>query len=162
MWCFISVFLWAFLGLYPAAAAEPAPTSPLSIQSKTMTIKNSENLVVFEGNVVMKRSDWTLTADRVLVFFVKSLESLAPSEGGDPAMNSGNVDTIDATGNVVIEQGERKAKSQRAIYHQKEEKIVLTGEPEAWEKDYVVKGSQMTIFLKENRSVVDKGHVVLP
>jgi lipopolysaccharide export system protein LptA len=43
------------------------------------------------------------------------------------------------------------------VYYQSEEKIVLTGNPVAWDKGTRVSGKQITMFLAEDRSVVEGG-----
>jgi hypothetical protein len=37
----------------------------------------------------------------------------------------------------------------------------LTGDPEVWESGYRVTGTKMTMFLKEDRSVVEGSRVVI-
>jgi hypothetical protein len=37
----------------------------------------------------------------------------------------------------------------------------LTGDPEAWEEGYPVTGVKMTMFLKEDRSIVESSRVVI-
>jgi lipopolysaccharide export system protein LptA len=43
------------------------------------------------------------------------------------------------------------------VYFVDGEKVVLTGEPVAWERGTRVSGKQITIFLAEERSVVEGG-----
>ena len=59
-----------------------------------------------------------------------------------------DISTITATGNVKVVRGKRPSLPNEAVYYKEEDKIVLTGEPKAWEKDDVVTGTRMTIFLK--------------
>ena len=78
-----------------------------------------------------------------------------------PTFGNRAVSLIDAIGNVVMQQGDKKAKSRKAVYHQRDEVLVLTGDPEAWEEGYRVTGTKMTMFLKEDRSVVEGSRVVI-
>jgi lipopolysaccharide export system protein LptA len=64
---------------------------------------------------------------------------------------------IEATGRVMIEKDEGRATSQKAVYFADEEKIVLTGEPVAWQKGTRVTGQKITMYLAEDRSVVEGG-----
>jgi len=68
---------------------------------------------------------------------------------------SGQVDNSEASGKVVIEKSDGKATCGRALYYKDEEKLVLTESPVAWQGDKKIEGSQMSIFLKEDRSVVE-------
>jgi lipopolysaccharide export system protein LptA len=61
----------------------------------------------------------------------------------------------------MMQRGDKKAKSRKAVYHQREEMLVLTGDPEVWEESYRVTGTKMTMFLKEDRSIVESSRVVI-
>ncbi len=60
-------------------------------------------------------------------------------------------------GHVKIEKDNGKATCQKAVYFSEGEKIVLTGDPVAWEKGTRVSGKQITMYLTEDRSVVEGG-----
>jgi len=55
----------------------------------------------------------------------------------------------------VLERPDGKATSGRAVYYKDEDKIVLTESPVAWNSGTKVTGSRMTIFLREERSIVE-------
>jgi lipopolysaccharide export system protein LptA len=72
------------------------------------------------------------------------------------------ISRIEATGRVKIEKQDGRATCQRAVYYEDEKKIVLTGEPVAWQKGTRVTGRQITMFLDEDRSLVEGGsHVTI-
>ena len=157
-----------FLNGSPLFAAEAATHSQtLSISSKSMTVKNMEHLAIFEGDVVMVKEDMTITARHAEVTFASKdasgESSKAPSGLLAPQSKFENneITLIHATGDVVLQQGEKRAKSNEAYYYQKEDKVVLLGEPVAWEKDYKVTGTKMTIYLQEDRSVVEGSKVLI-
>ena len=64
---------------------------------------------------------------------------------------------------MKIEKEGGRATCRRAVYFEEERKIVLTGEPIAWQKRGLrVTGKQITMFLDEDRSVVEGGsHVTI-
>lgn len=156
--------LWIFYGL----AQQPA-TSPISITAERMTVRNLERRVVFEGNVHVQKDDFQMEADQMIVIFAPDDQGGtlpgSPSTDASQAKRSApegrSVSTIDASGHVKIIKGERHATSGTAIYDRAEEKVILTGNPESWEKDYKVSGTKMTIFLKENRSLVEGSSVLI-
>lgn len=176
-WRFISA-LAILLGAGLDAAAEPpdrplaAPTQIL-INSQSLVYRNKENTAVFEGKVVMTKGVFVMHADQMIVYFDGAAASPPPTSDSKaaapaatataelPTFGNRSVSVIDATGNVVMQQGAKKAKSRQAVYHQRDEKLVLTGDPEAWEAGYRVTGSKMTMFLKEDRSVVENSRVVI-
>lgn len=150
--------LWIFQGL-----AQGPATSPISITSERMTVRNLEHHVVFEGNVHMQKDAFQMEADRMIVTFlpVRQGVALPGSLSADTSQAKGSppedlsVSTIDASGHVKFIEGDRRATSEHAIYDRAEEKLVLTGNPESWEKGYKVSGTKITIFPKENRSLVE-------
>ena len=168
-WGFTSAFL--LVGSALALAAPPPEQSPappeIIITSQSLVFKNQENRALFEGKVVLTKGDFIMWADQMIVHFSgeppssppkKDGKAGAPSPAASPELSTfGNraVSLIDATGNVLLQQGNKKAKARKAVYHQRGEMLVLTGDPEAWEEGYRVTGTKMTMFLKEDRSVVE-------
>ncbi|MBI3610655.1 MAG: hypothetical protein HY204_08150 [Nitrospirae bacterium] len=132
-----------------------------------MTVKNLEHQAIFEGDVVMTKENMTITADHAEVTFT-STPSPGETTKSDPGLLSAEsqfsqneISLIHAEGNVVLRQADKRAQSKEAFYYQKEERVVLTGEPTVWEKDYQVTGTQITIFLRENRSLIEGSKVVI-
>jgi len=177
------MFVWGFtsalfiIGSMLASAALPSEQAPappeIIITSNSLVFKNIENTAIFTGKVVMTKADFTMYANQMIVYFAGEVQPAIPKKEGEgvrppeapqadlPTFGNRSVSLIDATGNVVMQKGEKKAKSRKAVYHQRDEVLVLTGDPEAWEKGYRVTGTKMTMFLKEDRSVVEGSRVVI-
>jgi len=151
-----------------------APGVPTTITSTKMTVRNQDSQAVFEGGVVLTRGPLVVHSDLMIVqFHSQSRHSTLPAAGGDPStqamappkpnagmssMSNRSVSRVEATGSlnhVKIEYENGNATCQKAIYFSDEEKIVLTGDPVAWEKGTRVSGKRITIFLAEERSVVE-------
>jgi len=142
-----------------------------TITAKKMTVKNQDSQAVFEGAVVLTRGSLVVYSDRMVVMFraqdtptsdsQKGHEAKSPasSKGPDavPAVSNRSVNQIEATGRVKIEKDTGSATCEKAIYYQDGDKIVLTGNPVAWDKGTRVSGKQITMFLAEDRSVVEGG-----
>jgi lipopolysaccharide export system protein LptA len=143
-----------------------------TITAKKMTVKNQDSQAVFEGAVMLTRGSLIVYSDRMVVLF-KPQESAggedrhsrdatkgaATSKGSDvmPTVSNRALNRIEATGRVKIEKESGTATCEKAVYYQSEEKIVLTGNPVAWDKGTRVSGKQITMFLAEDRSVVEGG-----
>ena len=179
--------LIALTATQAAAQAAPAKTGtdenpPTRITSKTMTVKNQEGKAIFQGEVVMIRGGLTVHSDEMVVYFRQAApggQTEPPAEhasgkGTDPAaaekakrsgdlptMSNRSVSMIEAIGNVVIEKDEGRATCRKAIYYESEGKIVLTGNPIAWQKGTRVSGEKMTMYLADDRSVVEGGTQVV-
>ncbi len=146
------------------------------ITSKTMTVNNHENKAVFEGSVVLTRGPLIVHSDHMVIHFHPSGDpgdgkSLAATEkvksglqqakreptGKDamPAVSGRTIRMIEATGHVQIEKDEGRANCQKAVYYDTEKKLVCTGDPVAWQKGTRVSGKRITMFLDEDRSLVE-------
>ena len=143
-----------------------------TITAKKMTVKNQDSQAVFEGAVVLTRGSLVVYSDRMVVMFraqdppasdnqkgPEAVKGAAPSKGPDavPAVSNRSVNRIEATGRVKIEKDSGSATCEKAIYYHDGDKIVLTGDPVAWDKGTRVSGKQITMFLAEDRSVVEGG-----
>jgi lipopolysaccharide export system protein LptA len=155
--CFFRIILGAilFAALLPVSAqCEPASElikGPIVITSSTLSADSGANKAVFEGSVVAKTDEMTLYSDRMTVFY---------SEEGD-------IEKIDARGNIKLLKGQRVLTSKRALYLAQEGKITFTGEPMAVEGNNIITGSEIVYLIDEDRSLVrnskvyiqqDKGH----
>ena len=68
---------------------------------------------------------------------------------------NGDLDRIEAKGNVRITQGERIVTGNEAIYLQDAQQIIIKGNAVLSEGKNVIKGKQVVVFLNENRGVVE-------
>lgn len=143
-----------------------------TITAKKMTVKNQDSQAVFEGAVVLTRGSLIVYSDRMVVIFreqdpassenqkgSQSVKGSVNGKGPDavPAVSNRSVNRIEATGRVKIEKDSGSATCEKAVYYHEGDKIVLTGDPVAWEKGTRVSGKQITMFLAEDRSVVEGG-----
>jgi len=175
-WGFTSALLLVGSTIVSAAPPpEPSPTQPaeIVITAESLVFRDHDNTALFTGKVVMTKGDFVMRADQMVVYFdgtpstpsaQKSGKTGGPSSPAAadlPTFGNRAVNLIDATGNVTMQRGEKRAKSKKAVYHQRDETLVLTGDPEAWEAGYRVTGTKMTMFLKEDRSIVEGSRVVI-
>ncbi len=115
---------------------------PIDVSADRLSADSARNTVTFEGNVVAKQADVTLYADRIQA---------------DYSREAGAIDRIEAVGNVRFVQEGREARSPRAVFHNLEQRIVLSGGATLRQGQNTVQGETLTIFLRENRSVVTGG-----
>jgi len=140
-----------------------------TVTSQRMTFKNLESQAIFDGAVVLRRGTLVVYSDHMVVSFrgqepggsdprstANEEKALSSVKGPDTVSNRA-VSQIEATGRVKIERDAGNATCQKAVYFRDEDKIVLTGDPVAWEKGTRVSGNRITMFLAEDRTVVDGG-----
>lgn len=133
----------------PPSKGVSKSSGPIHIKSDLMEANDQAGVVVFTGSVVATQDDLTINSDKMEVFYSKQ-SSKAPSD--DNAKRS--IDRIVASGHVHILKGTRTATAEKAIYEKPAEKIILTGSAQVIEGQNRVKGDTITMFVNENRSVV--------
>lgn len=132
------------------AKTRPSGTEPIVIKSKTLEVDNKLKVVTFTGEVNAKKDDFVLECEKMLVYY----ESL-PNQGGRGETET-KINKIVATGQVRINRVQGGvATADKAVYYQREEKMVLTGKPVVREGKDFVEGDRITMFLKESRSLVE-------
>jgi len=147
------------------AVASEQPPKPMSITSRTMTVKNLEQRVVFDQDVTVTSGDMDLSADRVEVILVRPADSdgATPFSGGagPNLLAEDNIDRIVADGHVKVVQGDKGATAHHAVYQRADQTVVLTGNPETSEEGVRIQGSKITILLDQQRSIVEESRVVI-
>ncbi len=127
---------------------KPAPKGrePVVITSKRMKADKLGDKVMFFEDVTLKKEDITLYSDQLIVFYDVSTKG---------------VKEIEALGNVVVRRVGRVALANRALYSSREEKIVLTGDARIIENENQIGGDRITLYIRNDRSVVEGGRVLL-
>jgi len=113
---------------------------PIEINSDHLEGDNKNNVVKFTGNVVAKRGGLTIRSKSISVIYDKTNKKVME---------------VVAEGDVRINQGNKKARGEKAVFMNSQDKIILTGNPRVWEGDNIIKGEKITLFLAEDRGVVE-------
>jgi len=135
-----------------AHAVHAAPESrrdtsnlPITIKSNDLAADNKGKTAVFTGKVVAKQGDVTIFCDRMTVYYGNT---------------QGDVDKIEADGNVRIVQENRTGAAAHAVYESKLGRITLTGgSPKVMQGADTVSGETITYFIDDERSSVTGGRV---
>jgi lipopolysaccharide export system protein LptA len=132
-----------------AQAASPATAPgrdrsglPITIKSNELTADNKGKTAVFFGKVVAKQGDITIFADKITVNYGEK---------------KGDVEKIEATGNVRIVQQKRTGFAAQAIYDSRNGLIVLTGAPHVTQGNDSISGKIITYYVDRDVSVVSGG-----
>jgi lipopolysaccharide export system protein LptA len=115
---------------------------PIEITADRLSADSVKNSVTFEGNVVAKQGDVTLSAEHLFAEY---------------ARGTGIIEKIIAKGNVRVNQEDKEARAARAVFYNLEQRVVLSGGADLTQEGNTVKGEAVTIYLRENRSVVTGG-----
>lgn len=115
---------------------------PIDITSDRVEGYLKENLIVFKGNVIARQKE--------IVLYCDALEAILGEDGK-------GIERVIASGNVKIQQGARVASSEKAIFYNREQKIILTGNPKISEDENLVSGEEILVDLEKNRVEVKGG-----
>ena len=149
-----SIYFLALLGLMYSVIAfsqtvkedvedAKATQTPIVIKSNTMVVNNTLKLVTFTGDVKAEKDDFVIDCDKMTAYYESMSDQSVKQE------ETTKINKIVASGNVIINRAEGGvATAEKATYHQKDERMVLTGNPTVKRGSDVVKGEQITIFLK--------------
>ncbi len=151
-----SLFCAGLIAHPPGVAQEKAPGVALQvpkddtivITSQTLQIDDTKKTIRFLGDVNAATEDFRLECENMTILY---------SESPDAAdISTAEVRKITATGRVKITREDgATATADEAEYFQAEEKVVLTGNPQLKQGPDLVEGNKVTLFLKENRSIVE-------
>jgi len=115
---------------------------PIQIKSDALTADSGKKTATFSGNVVARRGELAIYADRLVVYY---------GEKGD------KVDRAEVFGNVRIVHGVRRGQAAHGVYDTSTGTIVLDGNPKLFQDDDVLTGAVITYFVNEQRSTVTGG-----
>jgi lipopolysaccharide export system protein LptA len=135
---------------------------PVEVLADHLHYDDGQRSAVFEGSLVVRSSDSTLRGDKATVILRPESErsqSQKPTSSGAPS----EVQSIEATGNIQIQQMSRRAVGARLLYTADEQKFVLTGTagapPSIFDAEHgQVTGVSLTFFNRDGRVLVDSSN----
>jgi lipopolysaccharide export system protein LptA len=113
---------------------------PVHITSQQLEADYQAKVITFIGDVVARQKEFTLYADRLLLFIGGEMEE---------------IEKIVARGNVRMVQENREATCREATYYHREGTVVLRGEPVVREGDNWVSGKRIIYYIDEQKSVAE-------
>ena len=141
------------MGAAQQGAGKPRPTSPapvtsdkkgpVTVDADSLESMQKEGLSVFKGNVVARQNSSVQYADRMEVY------TDAKTDRIERVVSSGNV--------RIITRDCRMGTAGRSEYYDAEQRVVLIGNARVWRDADVVTGERITIYLAEDRSLVEGG-----
>ncbi|BCR05490.1 hypothetical protein DESUT3_25590 [Desulfuromonas versatilis] len=115
---------------------------PIQIKSDRLEGDDSRGLVTFLGNVMATQGPISIYAEKLIIVYTPK---------------GREIDRVEAEQGVRIVQGDRVATGQKAVFYNREGKVVLTGSPRVNDGADFVEGEEITVFLNEEKSIVKGG-----
>jgi len=129
---------------------------PIQIVSNRFDIYPDKRVAVFSGNVVVTQEDTVINSDEFFLHYKKEgIKTKQNDKNVNTGIATGDIEKIEAKGNVIIKQKEKVVTGDNAFFYNGEQKIVVTGNPIMKEGNNIIKGDRVIFFLKENRGVVE-------
>lgn len=113
---------------------------PINVQAKELEIFRREGKGIYKGDVVAKQGGSTLYSDTLTIF--------SDTEKGE-------IIRIIAKGHVKIVSEGRTATAGRVVFDNLARTVVLMENPVVVQDKDIISGSKITIFLDEQRSIVE-------
>ena len=151
--------LWLLIACLPSLPGLPATAAegqakvesqgnlPIEITADRLLADSSRETVTFEGNVRAVQGEVTLYSDRLFAEYSGTAKT---------------IETIVAEGHVRVLHSGKEGRADRAVFYNQEQRIVLSGGATLSQGEDSLTGDNVTIYLRENRSVVtggDRGRV---
>lgn len=127
---------------------------PIQIVSDRMEAFNEKKMIVFSGNAVATKGDVKMKTDHLYIYYKQANDKKGKTAKQD-VETAGDLEKIEAKGNVVITQKEISATGSDAVYYEEGARIVLSGNPVLREGKNVIKGCRVIFYLNENRGKVE-------
>ncbi len=137
--------------------------APIHIEADRMESHEHQDAVLFTGHVEAKQGDITIRADKMTVYYTiasppgeNDAEKIAPKTTASPDTAFQKVKKIFAKGNVKLIKGDWVASGDTMEFFAGERKVLLSGHAKAWQNKNMVSGDNISLYLDEGKSVVER------
>ncbi|MBI1883886.1 MAG: hypothetical protein HYS08_06730 [Chlamydiae bacterium] len=134
---FIAMFLLAIC--VQAFPEKTPPQTTITCQGE-LNMDYEKNMAIFHKDVVVDDPRMKMTANEMTVYFESGTKT---------------IQKVLAKGNVRFRKEEKSAKSEEAIYTEKDGKVVLTGHPMVKKGEDVITGDKITFYRDDSRMLVE-------
>jgi lipopolysaccharide export system protein LptA len=137
---------------------------PLHITAARLEADQKDRLITFSGQVKAAYGDNILYAEQLRVYYEPPAPGSKPAAAPTPEqkdtsplgdLGGEKINRIVASGGVRFVQEEKVATGQEATYYRAREEVVLTGNPQVWQKENTLKGERIVFNLRTNRVTVE-------
>lgn len=129
--------------------------APIEVVSDKMEAYQEKNVVIFSGNAVAIQGDVQLKTDRLSIYYKKQ-QNQKEKPGMQVMEGTGELDKIEAKGNVIVTQKDMSATGNEAVYYHDTSRVVMTGNALLKQGKNTVKGCKVTVYLDQNRGEVER------
>jgi lipopolysaccharide export system protein LptA len=137
-------------------------SEPVEVTADHLHYEDGQRKANFDGSVVFRTADSALRSSKLTVF-LRPQSEIAKSEKQPASGAPSQVQSIDATGNILLQQPGRRATGTHLVYTADEGKFVMTGSPASppsiFDAEHgQVTGVSLTFFNGDDRVLVDSSN----
>lgn len=126
-------------------------SAPVDISADEQEVINSQCKTIFRGSVEVLQDQARMRAATMTVYNRRPTPGKAPPAPSQSGANAcGDVDRVEADGNVFYVTPEQTVRGDHAVYDYASDTIVVTGDVVAIKGQDVARGDRMTIKTKTN------------
>jgi lipopolysaccharide export system protein LptA len=133
----------ALLILSASTQADAEPVQVVQITSDSLVVEHQKNLAQFDQHVWLKRGDFELRCDRLIVHYRQEM--------------GGEVELAEAYGHVTMQQADKKGSSREARYQQAKAKLTLIGDAMVEGPEGLVQGEKILHDINTTHTTVLQG-----
>ncbi len=115
---------------------------PIFITSDHMEADRKKNTLIYKGRVVTVQGEMTMNSETLTAYY-------------DPEMKQ--LRQVIAEGKMNVTQGDRVALNAKAVFNQKDQTLILTGNPVVRQGNSQISGSRITFYIEQDRAVAEGG-----
>ncbi|MDZ7758985.1 MAG: LptA/OstA family protein [Desulfovermiculus sp.] len=152
----ICLLLWIFpIRAGWSQTSEMDTAKPMHIEADKVIYGQNERKLEFIGQVHVKRPDFELWCEKMIVTLNSEDLDQDAQEGSESGLGTaGSVRKILAQDNVRLVMDSREATSEQAEYYARESKLILQENVQLKENRNTVRGHQVTFYLDDGRSEI--------
>ena len=140
-----------------ARAQISAHGGPIDVSSDHFSANDAERMATYQGRVEVLQGQDRMRADLLNVYFRKG-ESTAPAPANaGPQSSWGQIDHLEAIGNVYLVTPTQIVRGDRAVYTQASDTIVVTGNVILTQGENVMHGERLVVQVGAKRSTMESG-----
>ncbi len=127
---------------------------PMEITSNRMEIMKDQKVVVFSGNAKVTQGNSVLKSDKIFLHY-QTQPGKKQKIGTLENQKSGDLERIEAKGNVYLYHETRIATGDEATYYRDNNKVIMIGNATLRDGKNYIKGERVIFFLDENKGLVE-------
>lgn len=151
----LSLAVCVGLGMGVAQAQIAPGGGPIDIGADDLSVDNNARTQTWSGNVEALQGTNRLRADRVVVYHGRGS---GQAEGGAaPNAAMGDIEKLEARGNVYFVSPTQVVRGDMAVYTQASDTLVVTGDVVLTQGQNVLKGSRLVVHVGAGKATMDEG-----